>query len=110
VTRSSDDRVDDILDAIARARRYAPSLDSRDEQTAAMAYDAVLRTFAVIGEAAKALPATFKEAHVEVPWASIAGLRNIVVHEYFRIDSSVIRDVLDVHLGVLESALRDAPL
>jgi uncharacterized protein with HEPN domain len=48
-----------------------------------MAYDAVLRNLAVIGEAVRSLP---RETMPDVPWASIAGLRNIVVHEYFRVN------------------------
>jgi uncharacterized protein with HEPN domain len=50
-----------------------------------MAYDAVLRNLAVIGEAVRSLPGETREAMPDVPWASIAGLRNIVVHEYFRV-------------------------
>lgn len=48
-----------------------------------MAYDAVLRNLAVVGEAVKSLPEEFKLQHVGTPWASIAGLRNVVIQEYF---------------------------
>ncbi|MDQ2756746.1 MAG: DUF86 domain-containing protein [Actinomycetota bacterium] len=44
----------------------------------------MLRNLAVIGEAGRSLPTETKESMPAVPWASIAGLRNIVVHEYFR--------------------------
>ncbi|MBM7515770.1 uncharacterized protein with HEPN domain [Nocardioides nitrophenolicus] len=70
-----------------------------------MAYDAILRNLAVIGEAVKALPADFKADHPEVPWPSIAGLRNVVVHEYFRIDVEVIRDILGQPLSDLAAVL-----
>lgn len=46
-----------------------------------MAYDAVLRNLAVIGEAVKSLPDDFKQRRADTPWPSIAGLRNVVVHE-----------------------------
>jgi uncharacterized protein with HEPN domain len=42
----------------------------------------------------------------EVPWASIAGLRNVVVHEYFRVDSAVVEDVIDRDLTTLAHAVR----
>lgn len=51
-----------------------------------MAYDAVLRNLGVIGEAVRALPPETRDAMPDVPWGSIAGLRNIVVHEYFRVN------------------------
>lgn len=54
---------------------------------AEMALDAVLRNLAVAGEAVRALPESTRELFPSTPWHSIAGLRNIVVHEYFRIDT-----------------------
>lgn len=71
-----------------------------------MAYDAVLRNLAVIGEAVRALPDAEKEATPEVPWAAIAGLRNVVVHEYFRVEPHLIADILDNELRPLAEALR----
>lgn len=64
-----------------------------------MAYDAVLRNLAVIGEAVRALPAASREAFPDIPWASIAGLRNVVVHEYFRVDPDLILDIIDTQLA-----------
>lgn len=65
----------------------------------------MLRNLAVIGEAVKALPAEFKAAHSEVPWPSIAGLRNVVVHEYFRVNPDLIRDILADPLARLAAAV-----
>ena len=66
-----------------------------------MAYDAILRNMAVIGEAVKALPDDFKREHKGTPWPSIAGLRNVVVHEYFRVNPDMIRDIVDNQLAPL---------
>ena len=66
-----------------------------------MAYDAVLRNLAVVGEAVKSLPDDFKHEHEDIPWASIAGLRNVVVHEYFRVNPEMIRDIVDNQLAPL---------
>lgn len=70
-----------------------------------MAYDAVLRNLAVIGEAVRSLPGEFKERRPDTPWASIAGLRNLVVHEYFRVNREAILDILDTHLPALGAAI-----
>ena len=66
-----------------------------------MAYDAVLRNLAVVGEAVRSLPDDFKQEHADIPWASIAGLRNVVVHEYFRVNPDMIRDIVDNQLAPL---------
>ncbi|MBY3551893.1 DUF86 domain-containing protein [Modestobacter lapidis] len=66
-----------------------------------MAYDAVLRNLAVVGEAVKSLPEDFKRKHADTPWNSIAGLRNVVVHEYFRVNADMIRDIVNNQLAPL---------
>jgi uncharacterized protein with HEPN domain len=42
-----------------------------------------------------------------VPWAAIAGLRNVVVHEYFRVDREVILDIVENQLGPMADRLRE---
>jgi uncharacterized protein with HEPN domain len=99
VSRSDVERLTDIRAAIARCVAYREHLDS--PELGPMAYDAVLRNLAVIGEAVRTLPDEFKQEHADTPWASIAGLRNVVVHEYFRVDQDLVRDIVDNHLAPL---------
>ena len=73
MSRSEQERFADILVAIQRCQQYAPHLHSDD--LASMAYDAVPRNLAVIGESVGSLPREIREAMPDVPWASIAGLR-----------------------------------
>lgn len=105
MTRAEDDRVSDILQAIERCQSYSPYL--RSEELTSMAYDAVLRNLAVIGEAVRALPTETCDLFPDVPWAAIAGLRNIVVHEYFRVDRELILDIVDNQLGPLAERLHE---
>lgn len=109
MSRSAQDRFADILAAIDRCIDYRPHLDDGVPRVASMAYDAVLRNLAVIGEAVRALPDAEKDAMPDVPWASIAGLRNVVVHEYFRVDAELIIDILDNQLRPLAQTLRNRP-
>jgi uncharacterized protein with HEPN domain len=71
-----------------------------------MAYDAVLRNLAVMGEAVWALPGEFNAERLYTPWASIAGPRNIVIHEHFRVNVDLIRDIVDNDLTALAATLR----
>lgn len=85
---------------------YEPFLNGDDDTSADMAYDAILRNLAVIGEAVKTLPERLTNASPDISWHSIAGLRNIVIHEYFRIDRAAVVDILARDLRGLDDAIR----
>ena len=104
MSRSDAERLADIRAAISRCIAYRDYLDSAE--LGVMDYDAVLRNLAVIGEAAKSLPDDFKQEHAGTPWPSIAGLRNMVVHEYFRVNPDMIRDIVDNQLAPLLDDMR----
>jgi uncharacterized protein with HEPN domain len=106
VSRSTDQRVADILQAIDRCRRYVDAFVSDDKNLADMAEDAVERNLQIIGEAAKHLPAVLTNAHPEIAWPQIRGFRNILVHQYFGVDVATVRDVVETFLPPLAAALR----
>ncbi len=110
MSRSANERFDDILSAIERCRSYRNFLGSNDNQLSEMAFDAILRNMAVIGEAVRALPAEIIASMPDIPWTSIAGLRNIVVHEYFRVNPELISDIVDNYLDQLAKALEDSSM
>lgn len=105
MSRSEEERFTDILDAIDRCAKYTPHLGSGGD-LASMAYDGILRNLAVIGEAVRSLPGQTRQTIPGVPWASIAGLRNIVVHEYFRVNPDLVIDIVDHQLVELADAIR----
>ncbi len=51
-----------------------------------MVQDAVLRNFEVIGEAAKRLDDAYRAAHPEIPWRALAGLWDVLTHQYEGVD------------------------
>lgn len=106
MTRSTPERIADILDAIERCRRYEPWLDADDTTIAEMAADAIERNLQNIGEAVASLPPEVTDPHPEITWPQIRGMRNILVHEYFGVDTATIRDVIENHLGRIDEALR----
>lgn len=110
MSRSPADRVADVLTAIDRCRRYAPSLESADADLVDMAEDAVERNLQIIGEAVTHLPSDLTDAYPDIPWAQIRGFRNILVHQYFGVDTETVRDVIQSHLPPLASVLQEHDL
>jgi len=111
VSRSSEKRLRDTLERIAAAKRAERLLDDAeadgDAAAADTAFDAILYDLVVIGEAVKSLPRSMKDLHPEVPWTSIAGMRDVLAHEYFAIRAAVIRDTLDEPLERLRLVCRN---
>lgn len=74
--------------------RYTQGVDLAyfvdDEKT----FDAVVRNLEIIGEAAKHIPPEVQARYPGVEWRSIAGLRDIVAHEYFGIDDDLLWDIV----------------
>ena len=58
-----------------------------------MVVDAVVRNFEIIGEAANNIPKEIREKYNDIPWKEIRGLRNLVAHEYFGVDKSIIWEI-----------------
>jgi uncharacterized protein with HEPN domain len=60
--------------------------------------DAVIRNFEVIGEAVKQIPDSLKLEHPEVPWRRIAGLRDVLIHQYMSVDLDAVWAIVDGEL------------
>lgn len=68
---------------------------------------AVLYNVAIIGEAAASLMPEVEVAYPEIPWVDIRGLRNIVIHEYFRVNLEIIWETIQRDLPPLLEQLQE---
>lgn len=55
---------------------------------------AVMHEIIILGEVVKRLSAQFKEAHPQIPWAEMAGMRNRLIHEYDDVEPGLVWDVV----------------
>lgn len=101
-------RLQDIVERISRIRfsetLLIQSENDEGQGIANTAFDAILYDLLVIGEAVKSLSNSIKERNSIVPWENITGMRNILAHEYFRIDGGVVRATIDAPLEILQTA------
>ncbi len=86
MTRSARILLGDILEAAELLERYTAGLSRHEFAGNIEKQDAVARRLEIIGESVKRLPKDLRDQHPDVPWREIAGARDVLVHEYFRID------------------------
>ena len=80
----------DILESAELIESYTATISEGEFYNSAEKQDAILHRLQIIGEAAKHVPSTYREKWNHVPWKDIAGIRDIIVHEYFGITLSMI--------------------
>jgi uncharacterized protein with HEPN domain len=95
----------DILRACRRIGSFIAGLTVEQFRQTAMVQSAVIRELEVIGEAAKRLSAEFREGRAEIPWKSIIGMRDRLIHGYDDIDLDTVWRVAQVEVPALQAAL-----
>ncbi len=111
--RRSLDRLDDIAEACAAVERFCATADAGKLATDELLVAALLYQIAVIGEAAGHLPDAWKRDTPEVPWSEVVTMRNVLIHEYFRVDADVLWQTVRTDIPQLAAAvatMREAAL
>ncbi|MFP4133793.1 MAG: DUF86 domain-containing protein [Halothece sp.] len=87
--RDYTERLRDIQEAIANIEKYAVRGEQvffEDELIQVW----VIHHLQIIGEASSVIPESFTHLHPEIPWQDMKDFRNLVVHEYFRVNLDTI--------------------
>lgn len=98
--------LDDMIEACDHAMSFVEATDFNDFLRDAKTRSAVQREVFVLGEAAKRIPVDVRARHPGVDWRGLAGLRDILAHQYFRIDDTIVWDVVMNEMPRLVTHLR----
>lgn len=90
----------DIHEAAQQILSYAQDFSRSELQADRMRVSAILYQVLIIGEATKRLSSEFRLQYPQIPWSNMAGMRDMIVHEYDRIDFGIL-------WGVIQSSIPD---
>lgn len=88
----------DIITAIEQIVRYSQNLDRESLQNNDEKQAAILYRLVIIGEATKRLSQEYRTRFSTIPWRQMAGLRDVVVHDYDELDFEILWNVVHINL------------
>ena len=97
--------VDDILLSIKKIEEYTKNVTYEKFTKNSMIEDAVLRNLEIIGEAVKKIPSEIRKKYPEIEWKKIAGLRDILIHDYSSVDLRIVWDIVETKIPELKKSI-----
>ena len=98
--------LDDILESIQKIESYISEIAEEEFIADQEKQDAVVRRLEIIGEAVKKIPDDVRDQYSNVRWRQIAGLRDVVIHEYFGVSPALIYKTATSELLVLKLTIQ----
>lgn len=91
--------IEHILQCIEHLEQYLKGITKKEFLASVQLQDSVIRRIEIIGEAVKNIPKQIKNKYPDIAWKEIAGMRDILIHEYFGVDLGLTWKVAkkDVH-------------
>jgi uncharacterized protein with HEPN domain len=95
----------DIWESILAIEEYTQNLSEDEFYSNRQVQDAVVRRLEIIGEAVKNIDDDFRNKYPQIPWKKIAGMRDIITHEYFGVKLDRVWDVVKKDLPDLKKKI-----
>jgi uncharacterized protein with HEPN domain len=97
----------DIKEAVEKIETFTKGFTFKEFTEDAKTVDAVIRNLEILGEAANHIPKRVKEEHPDIDWKAMAGMRNILAHEYFGVRMGIIWKTIKERLPELKQKIEE---
>ncbi len=100
--------LEDFLESIEKIENCTKDVSFDAFKESGLIFDATVRNFEIIGEAANNIPEDSRSNLHKVPWKQIRGLRNRIIHEYFGVDINIVWYIIENELPDLKEEIKKA--
>lgn len=97
--------LNDILEATQRISTYVDQMSYKEFLDDLKTQDAVVRNLEIIGEATRQISEPIRQKAPGIPWSSLIGMRNKLIHEYFGVNLDIVWNVIQEDLEDLVTAV-----
>lgn len=94
-----------ILESIDAIQKYLEGVTEEKFYTSQEKQDLIVRRLEIIGEAARNIPEDFRKQHDTIPWKKMAGMRDVIIHQYFGINYKIVWDTVINTLPLLKKQI-----
>ena len=101
------DYVQDMYDNALKAMQFTSDMDFETFERNEQVQYAVVRALEIVGEAAKQIPGETQQEYPQIPWRSVTGMRNKLIHAYFGVDLFVVWRTVKEDLPTLAAQLKN---
>lgn len=96
-----------ILESIAEIEKYIKNISQDKFLQTTQIQDSVVRRLEIIGEAVKNLPFSFRNKHPYISWRKVAGMRDVLIHEYFGVDLGLVWKIVKKDIPQLKKQISE---
>lgn len=96
-----------IIESAELIEEYLVEIDKELFKKSKQIQDSVIRRLEIIGEAVKNIPDDYKKSHTGIPWKQLAGLRDVLIHQYFGVDIELTWEIARYEIPKLKRILMD---
>jgi uncharacterized protein with HEPN domain len=101
------DYLADILGSIGEVEEFVYGMTYEAFAADKKTVNAVIRSLEVLGEATKHVPASFRNKHPDIPWSKMAGMRDVLIHDYMGVDLKTVWKVAVERLPEIEPMITE---
>lgn len=105
--REIGDYLDDLLTAVTEIGEFVDGMTYETFTADKKTINAVIRSLEVLGEATKHIPTAFRHRHPDIPWAKMAGMRDVLIHDYMGVDLKTVWKVATERLPELKPLIAE---